>query len=178
MTNSKGFTLIELLVVVLILGILAQLAIPVYQQASEKAKYKEIDIKMKEIHTALRAFYAEHGGYPPDVYPGEAPPGLVPGFLDEWPNEEDDPFGSQFDYEAWRVGGENYWIGVTYFGKNGWRDTGAHSSSWFVQHGVDGVPMKEKDDMGIQIAGDGPITTSHVDLTVYRQVGEGTFRVR
>ncbi|MBN2544089.1 prepilin-type N-terminal cleavage/methylation domain-containing protein [bacterium] len=117
MADRKGFTLIELMIVVVIIGILAAISIPMYNRAVDKAKYSRGRIWLKRLYYAIETFYLEHGCYPADMWPDEAPPELFPKYLDEWPSSNGDPFESFFDYEAWRRS-DGYWIGVTYLGKD------------------------------------------------------------
>ena len=64
--NRKGFTLIELMIVVVIIGILAAIAIPKFNQASARAKEKEADGILKQIYTLQNTYYAENGDWASD----------------------------------------------------------------------------------------------------------------
>lgn len=61
---KKGFTLIELLVVVLIIGILASIAIPQYQQAVEKSRATQAITLLKSISQAADIYYIANGSFP------------------------------------------------------------------------------------------------------------------
>jgi prepilin-type N-terminal cleavage/methylation domain-containing protein len=61
--NTKGFTLIELMIVVVIIGILAALAIPKFNNASARAKEREADGILKQIYTLQMTYYAQNGTY-------------------------------------------------------------------------------------------------------------------
>ncbi len=66
MTNKntrRGFTLMELLVVVLIIGILAAGALPQYQKAVRKTKYRAMLPILSEIVKAQNLYYTANGNY-------------------------------------------------------------------------------------------------------------------
>lgn len=64
MTNEKGFTLIELMVVVAIIGILASIAIPAYQDYMTRAKVAEIFEIASPLKKDIADYYAYHGKMP------------------------------------------------------------------------------------------------------------------
>ena len=60
--NRKGFTLIELMIVVVIIGILAAIAIPKFNNASARAKEKEADGILSQIYRLQETYAAENNG--------------------------------------------------------------------------------------------------------------------
>ncbi len=61
---QKGFTLIELMIVVAIIGILAAVAIPAYQDYTTRAKVSEILTIASAARTSVAEYYISTGGYP------------------------------------------------------------------------------------------------------------------
>jgi type IV pilus assembly protein PilA len=65
--TQKGFTLIELMIVVAIIGILAAIAIPAYQDYTQRAQVGEAFTVVSSTKTAISEFRQTNGVYPDDA---------------------------------------------------------------------------------------------------------------
>jgi type IV pilus assembly protein PilA len=61
--EEEGFTLIELLVVVIIIGILAAIAIPVFLNQRENAWRSAVESDLRNAAMAVESFYTRQGQY-------------------------------------------------------------------------------------------------------------------
>ena len=57
-TNQKGFTLIELMIVIAIVGILAAVALPAYQNYTKRAQFSEVINATAALKAAVEECYA------------------------------------------------------------------------------------------------------------------------
>jgi type IV pilus assembly protein PilA len=67
MNNQKGFTLIELMIVIAIVGILAAVALPAYQDYTIRAKLAEPMATLSEAKTSISEYYVAMGKLPADA---------------------------------------------------------------------------------------------------------------
>ncbi len=63
-SSRKGFTLIELMVVVAIIGILAAVALPAYQDYTIRAKTAEAIVIVSELKPEIISYYRAKGRFP------------------------------------------------------------------------------------------------------------------
>jgi type IV pilus assembly protein PilA len=77
-TNQKGFTLIELMIVVAIIGILAAVALPAYQNYTLKARYSEIISATQAVKSAVEVCAQVNASLTPCVQNTNGVPADIP----------------------------------------------------------------------------------------------------
>lgn len=64
LNNSKGFNVVELMVAVVMVGIIAAIAVPAYQDFQSKARQKQGIKLLQGYYTSAQSAFAEFGLYP------------------------------------------------------------------------------------------------------------------
>lgn len=67
MESKKGLTLIELLVVILIIGILAAVAVPIYTNYMIRARRADAKTALEQLRASQEMRRAERGSYATDI---------------------------------------------------------------------------------------------------------------
>jgi len=80
--DRRGFTLIEMLTVVVVIGILANIALPMYRNVTQRADAAKIISDYHAIHVAAYSLFASNNQFPPTGIESQVPTELVP-FLPE-----------------------------------------------------------------------------------------------
>jgi len=95
--NYRGFTMVELIIVVAIVGILATMALPMYDTIREKAKVGRAVAEIRNLETDINAYFTEKNELPP----------TATGLADVGRGELLDPWDNKYVYQLVATSGAN-----------------------------------------------------------------------
>jgi type IV pilus assembly protein PilA len=127
-TRGRGFTLIEVLIVVIIIGVLAAIAIPMYLNSRDRAKDSAVKEGVYDIQVGVLSYAIDNDSkYPPS---GSVNALLGGTSVNPWPKNPFSAAGAPMSYSpSYRAGDYSYSTSGATYQITGWL---SRSGSWTV----------------------------------------------